>query len=462
ARATATEDRDHRRRPHGARRRLPPQGARPHQLQDVRGPPQGGRARVERDEPERLHLRHRRPRPLLALRVLRPAVRQADGRRVPGAAARELGVDRRPLHAVPVPEQHQVPVAGDRDGVPAGAHRGAEAAARHRALRQLRGAHLRRVRRGDREALHDALQLQGVGAPAGDDEQGVDRRAGERRRHQAGAEQRGARQGRRRVGPELDLQVPALRRHRGALRADAALRGRPAHAQRAHRPGRPRAQGGRAAGRHARAVRRAAEHRADGQVRRDAGRRGAGRGAERGEAAPALGVVHRGRRRRPAVPVEEVLDVLPRGQRAVLPRDVPVELLPRGRARPHAPVLAPRRDLALRVQAGEPRHDRRGDAAGDGQHEAAQGGGPQGRRRRVPHRARLHVPDAEPRARPRAGDHPPVAARPGHLLAGAVRRLALRGGEHGPLGGPGRGVGEPRGVRRRGERADVHGEAGLL
>ena len=77
----------------------------------------------------------------------------------------------------PVPEQHQVPAEGGRARVPHGADRGAEAGARSRAVPELRGAHLRRVRQGDREALHDALQLQGVGASAEDDEQGVDRRA---------------------------------------------------------------------------------------------------------------------------------------------------------------------------------------------------------------------------------------------------------------------------------------------
>ncbi|CAA9326286.1 MAG: Amine oxidase, flavin-containing, partial [uncultured Gemmatimonadaceae bacterium] len=395
----AAEDRDHRRGAHGARGRLPAQGAGIQQLQDVRGAPQGGRPRVERDEPQRVHLRHRRARAVLALRVLRPPVRQADGRRVPGAAARELGVDGRPLHAVPLPEQHQVPVARHGDGVPDGDHRGAEAAARHGALRQLRGAHHGGVRRRHRQALHDALQLQGVGAPAAHDEQGVDRRAGERRRHQARAEQRGVRQGRRGVGAELHLQVPALRRHRRAVRAHAAVRPGRAHAQRGHRGRRPRQEGSDPRGRAARAVRRAAQHGADGQVRGAAPGRGPRRGAQRGQAAAALGIVHRGRGRQPAVPVEEVLDVLPRGQRAVLPRDLPVELLARGGARPHAPVLAARRDLALGVQAREPRHDHRGDASGDGEHEAAEGGGPQGRGGRLPHRARLHLPDAQPRAR---------------------------------------------------------------
>src|SRR3712207_7559565 len=48
--------------------------------------------------------------------------------------------------------------------------------------------------------------------------------------------------------------------------------------------------------------------------------------------------------------------------------------------------------------------------------------------------------DAEPRARPRAPRDPPVAPRAGHLLPRALRGVALRGGEHGPLRRPGRGV----------------------
>ena len=48
------------------------------------------------------------------------------------------------------------------------------------------------------------------------------------------------------------------------------------------------------------------------------------------------------------------------------------------------------------------------------------------------------------------------------LLAGSLRRLAVRGGKHGPLGSAGRGVGEPHGARRSGERVDVAREAGLL
>ena len=121
---------------------------------------------------------------------------------------RVVGVDVRSLPAVPVSEQHRVSAQGSRAGVPARAHRGAEAADRQDAVRELRGADSRRVRRWHREALHDAVQLQGVGTPAADDEQGVDRRARRHPADRAGAWQRGAGSRRRVLGPNATFKYP--------------------------------------------------------------------------------------------------------------------------------------------------------------------------------------------------------------------------------------------------------------
>jgi len=55
-----------------------------------------------------------------------------------------------------------------------------------------------------------------------------------------------------------------------------------------------------------------------------------------------------------------------------------------------------------------------------------------------------------------------VAAISGRLFAGTLRGLALRGGQHGSLGGPGGGVGQPYRARRGDRRTDVAGPARLL
>ena len=57
---------------------------------------------------------------------------------------------------------------------------------------------------------------------------------------------------------------------------------------------------------------------------------------------------------------------------------------------------------------------------------------------------------------------PSVARVAQHLLARPVRRVALRGRQHGPLGRAGRGVGEPHRARRARRRAHVSGQARLL
>jgi hypothetical protein len=62
-----------------------------------------------------------------------------------------------------------------------------------------------------------------------------------------------------------------------------------------------------------------------------------------------------------ALPVHQVLDVFPGGQRAVLSRHLSLELLAGGGAGRVALLLAARRGVVLRLQAGGREPDRRGD-----------------------------------------------------------------------------------------------------
>lgn len=152
----------------------------------------------------------------------------------------------------------------------------------------------------------------------------------------------------------------------------------------------------------------------------------------------------------------------PRGQLAVLPGHLPLELLTGGGAGREPPVLAARRDLALRVQARQPRHGDRRDDPGDDQHAPARRGRPRRHRGYDADRARLHLPDALGGARPGAGGSASVAGEPGHLFARPLRRVALRSRQHGPLGGAGRRVGQPDRPGGAGRGTDVPGEERVL
>jgi hypothetical protein len=136
---------------------------------------------------------------------------------------------------VPYPLQNNIKdlPEGGRARVRARARRGAEDAARPRRDRELRAAHHEAVRRRARQVLHDAVQLQGVGAPAAHDEQGVDRRARRAPVARARAGQRHPRPRRRGLGAQQHLQVPAPRRHRRAVRAHRPVHQGPPRAERA-------------------------------------------------------------------------------------------------------------------------------------------------------------------------------------------------------------------------------------
>src|SRR4029078_11442865 len=95
--------------------------------------------------------------------------------------------------------------------------------ARYVTIPELRGLHLRRLRERNREVLHDALQLQGVGTPAEGHEQGMDWSESIGGGHRACARQRHTRTRGCQLGPELDVQVSAPGRYGRALRAHAPI-----------------------------------------------------------------------------------------------------------------------------------------------------------------------------------------------------------------------------------------------
>ena len=101
--------------------------------------------------------------------------------------------------------------------------------------------------------------------------------------------------------------------------------------------------------------------------------------------------------------VEEVLDVFPRGQRAVLPRHVPLELLARSRARRDARTIrcSPRSRTRISSRSTATPSSRR-PSQGMVNTRLLSERRPQGHRRHASDRARLHLSDAVARARRRA------------------------------------------------------------
>ena len=145
------------------------------------------------------------------------------------------------------------------------------------------------------------------------------------------------------------------------------------------------------------------------------------------------------------VAVEEVLDVLSRRTNSPFYRvtylsNYSPEVVPD--ATPL--LLAARRDLALRVQAGEPRHRRRG-ARSRGWSTRSCSARATARTSSTPtsSSATTRIPRRRSSATARSQALHPWLESQRHLLARPVRGVALRGRQHGPLGGAGRGVGEP-------------------
>ena len=196
----------------------------------------------------------------------------------------------------------------------------------HKGREELQGVHGRRLRRRDRQALHEALQLQGLGASRRDDEQGMDRRARRRARHQPRDQERRARHRRFRLGPEQPVQVPALRRHRRVLsplrqsRSKAmSISTRPWTSSTSARKKCASPTADRAEVRsahHCHAARQALQRR---HQRRDAARDQEGR-----RFASPQRRIHGRHRHQAAMPEHQVLDVFPRRQLPVLSRHVSV------------------------------------------------------------------------------------------------------------------------------------------
>jgi hypothetical protein len=260
-------------------------------------------------------------------------------------------------------------------------------------------------------------------------------------------------------GPNSTFKYPRMAAP-AACSTGCALRAGEPPALHRRRVGRRRAKGGRAEGRDARALRHPAQHHAGGPAREVDGWRGPGRGEVPGRPASSLGELHRRRGRRAARALEEVLDVLPGGELAVLSGDLPLELFPEV-----VPDATRYYSLLAEVSHSEFKPVNRDTVVED----TIQG---MINTKLLSESDRKDIVDAFLIERDYTYPTPslerdcalkvlhPVARVAGHLLARAVRRVAVRGGEHGPLGGAGSGVGEPDPAGRSGERADVSGEAG--
>ena len=133
-------------------------------------------------------------------------------------------------------------------------------------------------------------------------------------------------------GPEREVRLSAPRRNAGALEGRPAVPRRPRAVPQARRLGRRREARDRVLGRIDAGVRPAPDDHADRRVRRPADPRAGGR-SEGGADAPLQPALLGRRGLEASVAVGQELDLLPEPEDAVLPDDLPLELLARDRAR---------------------------------------------------------------------------------------------------------------------------------
>ena len=300
------------------------------------------------------------------------------------------------------------------------------------------------------------VQLQGLGDAARADGLLLDRRA--RRRSSTGArriETTVVAEGHG-LGPEREVRLSARRRDARALEGGPAVSRRP-------RPV-PQARRRRSTRRSARSSSPTAPTRhydrllttlpLDAFVARlDARARARPRGGGEAPLQPALL-----RRHRPEAPVAlgQELDLLPEPEDAVLPDDLPLELLARDRAgRRHAPVLlAPDRDDLLEVQAAAARATS-GRRSCDGLVAegilAADGPAARSRPMFLIHAGHAYpIPSRRPQRGARRRSTPYLEPR-GDLLARPLRLLEVRDRQPGPLADAGRRARGPVARRDAGE-----------
>ena len=162
-------------------------------------------------------------------------------------------------------------------------------------------------------------------------------------------------------------------------------------------------------------------------------------------------------------PVDEVLDVFPRGQLPVLPRHVSLELFARRRAGPttHYSLLAeishsefkPVDATTIVEETIQRTREHAHDLEREDRKDIVD--------THLIERDYTYPTPSLERDDALATVHPWLESQ-GHLLARPVRRVAVRGRQHGPLSGAGRRMGQPGRAGRRRERADVAGKARML
>ena len=123
-----------------------------------------------------------------------------------------VGLDRRPLRALPFPEQYPLSARRDALEVHAGADPALQAAVSG-APEKLPRVDRRHVRRGTGRRVHGSLQLQSLGVSGRGDGLQLDRRARGRHRSGKSAVQRPARKRRSLLGAEQHVPLPEARRH---------------------------------------------------------------------------------------------------------------------------------------------------------------------------------------------------------------------------------------------------------
>ena len=198
--------RHRRRRPVRARLRARARPARPRRLAVSSGR-RGRRPRVVGRRPRRLHVGPRRPRRVQPLRRVRRAARRGHGRRRLRARALVLRPLPRPLGAVSVPEQPPLP---RRRRTPYECLLGLVEAPGPDGDTGLRDAGWTGPSAtGISRHFMRPYNAEGLGDAPGADVGDLDRRARQRRRLAPGPAQRRARRGRRRLGAEQHLPLPA-------------------------------------------------------------------------------------------------------------------------------------------------------------------------------------------------------------------------------------------------------------
>src|SRR5262245_52848566 len=373
--------------------------------------------------------------------------------------SRELDQVRGPLRPVPVPESPLGAARRGDDRVPRRFDRVPDDRSRAR-FRELRGLDPGEVRRRRGEALHGAVQPEGLVHPARSDGLLLDRRAGRRRGLEEGDRDGRLPQGHR-LGSQRDLRLSRHAGHPRALaRGAASHRGSRALPQ-ARAPDRRGKARDRVHRRLEEAIRAASLD--DPAARsRVAARARTRLRASRDRHAPAQPAGPRRNRAEAPVPLSHELDPLTDSPTPGLTDDLPVQLLARHRAggRHVAVLRAPDRDDLLPFPEAPGRRLRESGPRWARRRRDPRVEGPRARGLDFPGPCGPRLSDPLARAERRAGGDSTVPRVEGNLFARPLRRLEVRDREPGPLPDAGSGAGGSLAGRRRGESLPVVTEAG--